>query len=80
MQPRATFVGALRGYKDTRIPMFIALVSYWVIGLPIGITFGFGYLEGPDGVYGFWLGSAAGVGVAAILLPTDCGASAEISR
>ena len=65
---QATFVGALRGYKDTRIPMFIALVSYWVIGLPIGITFGFGYLEGLDGVYGFWLGLAAGVGVAAILL------------
>lgn len=65
---QATFVGALRGYKDTRIPMYIALFSYWVIGLPLGAAFGFGYIGGLEGVYGFWLGLATGVGLAALLL------------
>ncbi len=65
---QATFVGALRGYKDTRVPMYFALLSYWAIGLPLGMTFGFGYVDGLEGVYGFWLGLATGVGVAALLL------------
>ena len=26
--------GALRGYKDTRVPMLINLFAYWVIGFP----------------------------------------------
>ena len=37
-------------------------------GLPLGMTFGFGYVDGLEGVYGFWLGLATGVGVAALLL------------
>ncbi|MBT4160048.1 MAG: MATE family efflux transporter [Gammaproteobacteria bacterium] len=65
---QATFVGALRGYKDTRIPMYIALFSYWVVGLPIGISLGFGYVGDAMGVYGFWLGLAIGVGTAASLM------------
>ncbi len=65
---QATGVGALRGYKDTRIPMYIALVSYWLIGLPTGCVLGFGLLGEPMGVYGFWLGLAAGVGSAAFAL------------
>ena len=49
-------------------PMKIALVSYWVIGLPLGCTLGFGWLAPPLEVYGFWIGLAAGVGCASILL------------
>ena len=30
--------------------------------------FGFGYIGGLEGVYGFWLGLATGVGVASLLL------------
>jgi MATE family multidrug resistance protein len=63
-------VGALRGYKDTKVPMWLAIFSYWGIGLPTQILFGFGYIGEPMGVYGFWLGLAAGVGTAAILLGT----------
>ncbi|NJN51742.1 MAG: hypothetical protein HC809_08155 [Gammaproteobacteria bacterium] len=48
--------------------MFIALVSYWVIGLPTGCVLGFGWLGEPMGVYGFWIGLAAGVGSAALAL------------
>lgn len=65
---QTTFTGALRGYKDTRIPMYIALFSFWGIGLPIGIGFGYGFVGGLEGVYGFWLGLALGVGVASALL------------
>jgi MATE family multidrug resistance protein len=61
-------VGALRGYKDTKRPMYIALVSYWVVGLPTGIVLGLGLIGEPMEVYGFWIGLAVGVGAAAILL------------
>ena len=29
-------IGALRGFKDTRTPMWVAIVSYWAVGLPVG--------------------------------------------
>ena len=65
---QATAVGALRGYKDTRLPMWIALFSYWVVGLPLECVLGFGLVGERMGVYGFWLGLAFGVGTAALLL------------
>jgi multidrug resistance protein, MATE family len=47
--------GALRGLGETRVPMFISLVGYWVSGLPLGwwLCFRAGY-----GVIGLWLGLA----------------------
>ena len=48
--------------------MRIALLSYWVIGLPVGCALGYGWFFPPMEVYGFWIGLAAGVGSAAILL------------
>lgn len=65
---QAACVGTLRGYKDTRVPMYIALFSYWVVGFPLECILGFGLLGEPLGVYGFWVGLSAGVGVAAVLL------------
>ncbi len=66
---QATAAGALRGYKDTQVPMYIALFSYWGIGLPVECVLGFGLLGAPAmGVYGFWVGLAIGVGAAAVLL------------
>ena len=65
---QATAAGALRGYKDTRVPMLIALFSYWGVGLPLECILGFGWIGEPMGVYGFWIGLAVGVGTAAILL------------
>ena len=65
---QSTAAGVLRGYKDTQIPMRIALLSYWVIGLPVGCALGYGWFFPPMEVYGFWIGLAAGVGSAAILL------------
>ena len=57
--------GVLRGLKDTRIPMWIALFSYWVPGF--GLAVGLGFAAGLGGV-GIWIGLAAGLTCAAILL------------
>lgn len=65
---QATALGALRGYKDTKIPMFIAFFSYWLIGLTAECALGFGWFGEPMGVFGFWIGLALGVGTAALLL------------
>lgn len=57
--------GALRGYKDTTVPMLIALVSYLGVGLASGYLLGFrAGLGGP----GLWWGLVAGLAVAAVLL------------
>lgn len=56
--------GALRGLKDTKIPMYVNLVAYWIIGLPLGYWLGIGLQMGPQGL---WIGLIAGLSVAAIL-------------
>jgi multidrug resistance protein, MATE family len=56
---------ALRGLKDVHVPMWLAGVSYWVIGLPLALLFGFGM--GLQGL-GVWLGLAASIVAAASLL------------
>ena len=56
---------ALRGLKDTLLPMWIATCGYWLCGLGGGYTAGFVLGYGAEGV---WWGMAAGLTVAAILL------------
>jgi len=48
--------GALRGAGETRIPMFAAIVCYWLLGLPLGY-----YLAFPTGwgAVGLWVGLSA---------------------
>ena len=58
---QATMVGALRGYKDTRVPMLYSFVGYWLLAMPIGTALGFGYFGEPMGAYGFWIGMAMGL-------------------
>ncbi|MDJ0979433.1 MAG: MATE family efflux transporter [Erythrobacter sp.] len=62
---QAVSLGALRGLQDTRVPMWIAVFSYWVpgFGLAIGLGF-FTILEGT----GVWIGLATGLTFAAALL------------
>jgi len=57
--------GALRGLKDTKIPMLITAVSYWLVGFPVG------YYLAEELNYqanGYWIGLIAGLSTAAILL------------
>lgn len=61
--------GALRGYKDTRIPMALQVLAYWVVGLPLGYSLGLTSLWGaPMGAPGFWIGLIAGLTASAVLL------------
>jgi MATE family multidrug resistance protein len=60
-------LGFLRGVHDTRVPMWIAAFSYWVVGMPIAYGLAFPLGVGPAGL---WLGLCAGLTVAAILLFT----------
>jgi MATE family multidrug resistance protein len=57
--------GALRGFKDTRVPMVYNLVAYWGIGFPLAWYFG---LVRGWAAQGVWLGLIAGLFVAALLL------------
>lgn len=59
---QTTAAGALRGLKDTRIPMLLSFIAFWVFGLASGYLLGFPL--GLDGV-GLWLGQAIGVGSSA---------------
>ncbi len=58
-------LGLLRGLQDTRIPMVMAAVSYWLIGLPVSYIVAFPLGYGPGGI---WVGLVVGLLVAAILL------------
>ena len=57
--------GALRGYKDTAVPMYISMLSYWPVGLGGGLLLAFPFGLGPQGI---WLGLVLGLTVAAVLL------------
>lgn len=58
-------LGLLRGVQDTRAPMWIAAISYWVVGVPVSylLAFRLGF-GGP----GLWFGLAVGLAAAAGLL------------
>ena len=60
---------ALRGYRDTKIPLLIVLFAYWVISVPIGWCLTFGKFDGIQamGASGMWIGLVIGLTVAAIL-------------
>ena len=57
--------GALRGYKDTRIPMLINIFSYWGLGFPLAYLATVTYQAPPSYI---WAGFVVGLTVASILL------------
>jgi multidrug resistance protein, MATE family len=59
----APIQGALRGYKDVNVTFLMALVSYWIVGLP------FGYLLATYtslDAFGYWIGLISGLAAGAI--------------
>jgi len=62
---QAVAAGVLRGIQDTRVPAAIAIVSYWLSGFAIAWWLG---LRTPLSGLGVWIGLAAGLTVAAVLL------------
>lgn len=62
---QAPVQGALRGYKDVTITFIMAIISYWIIGLPTGYLLA-NYTD--FGPVGYWLGLVAGLSAGAITL------------
>jgi MATE family multidrug resistance protein len=62
--------GALRGLKDTRVPMFLAAFAYWGVGMPLGagLGLGLGGFTPAWGPRGMWIGLICGLTAAALLL------------
>lgn len=57
--------GALRGFKDARVPMLLSLFAYWGVGFPLAYGMGIALGGGPVQV---WVGLIAGLSVCALLL------------
>lgn len=57
--------GCLRGMQDTKGPMWITMIAYWVIAFPVGV-----YLSrfGDMGAAGVWVGLIVGLSMACVLL------------
>ncbi|MFP4570021.1 MATE family efflux transporter [Rhodosalinus sp.] len=58
-------LGLLRGVRDTTVPMVMAAVSYWAIGIPAALVMGFRLGWGGAGV---WLGLTLGLACAGVLM------------
>jgi multidrug resistance protein, MATE family len=58
-------MGLLRGIQDTKMPMVIAAVSYWLVGIPV--SYALAFIVGLEGV-GLWFGLVVGLMVAAVAL------------
>jgi MATE family, multidrug efflux pump len=57
--------GALRGYKDTRMPMVVTMFAYWVLAFPLAYLAAITFKAPPNYI---WAGFVVGLGAAAILL------------
>lgn len=77
----AVAVGALRGYKDTQVPMLYGLIGFWLVAIPLGTLLAFGMPKtifgspvttqwqfDPIGVYGYWLALTLGLFIVAIMV------------
>jgi multidrug resistance protein, MATE family len=57
--------GVLRGVGDTRAPMVVNLLGFWLIGMPVSLYLGFRAGAGPVGL---WWGLVAGLAAVAVFL------------
>ncbi len=64
---QAIALGLLRGVQDTQVPMLMAALSYWGVGIPTSYVLGFVWGLGGIGV---WLGLVVGLACAAVFLMT----------
>ncbi len=62
---QAPVQGALRGYKDVNVTFIMTMISYWLIGLPLGWVLAQFTDWGP---YGYWIGLITGLTCGAITL------------
>jgi MATE family multidrug resistance protein len=62
---QVTGLSVLRGVADTRAPMWISLVGYWAIGIPVAYLLGFHTSLGHVGI---WAGLTVSLAVVGVLL------------
>ncbi len=62
---QVTATGALRGMGNTHAGLYVQLIGYWVVGLPLGLWLGFARKMG---AVGLWIGLAAGLLIAGVAL------------
>ena len=66
----AVAVGALRGYKDTRFPLYVGLAGFWGIAVPLGYLLAEGILLPgfAPGIYGYWSALTLGLTIVGIAM------------
>lgn len=62
---QAVCIGILRGIGDTRWPVALSMIGYWLIGMPVSLLLGFRLGAGPEGL---WWGLVLGLAVTAAVL------------
>ncbi len=62
---QSTMTGALRGLSDTGFPAVVSMLSYWVLGLPLGWVLAHPVGMGPAGI---WAGFVIALGLAGVVL------------
>jgi MATE family multidrug resistance protein len=58
-------IGLLRGLGDTRVPMIVNIVGFWVIGFPVSLALAFPL---GLGAVGLWWGLVVGLIIVALFL------------
>lgn len=58
-------ISVLRGAGDTQVPMVLAAIGYWGVGLAMALLLGFTFDLGPVGI---WIGLAGGLAAVAFAL------------
>lgn len=58
-------IGVLRGVGDTRTPLIVNLIGYWMLALPLGLWLAFRAGHGPAGL---WWGLVAGLAAVGLVL------------
>jgi multidrug resistance protein, MATE family len=77
---QAIAAGALRGYRDTTVPLLLAAIGYWGVGFGGGWLLAFPAGYGPIGL---WSGLAAGLAAVALMLTLRlhfCAGSAALHK
>lgn len=50
------FLGVLQGFKDSKVIFIGTIVSYWVVGIPVGFALAWGLFTDKLEAYGIWIG------------------------
>lgn len=58
-------LGVLRGLNDLKVPTYITIIAYWLIGIPTSYFVGIYFEVGAEGI---WIGYLAGLSASAAML------------